>query len=236
MMKPFLVVACLHFFSWAMAQTKDTIRGNIDYSRQSGSFYFDEASSRNFDQYVSIQVNELLRQLVSLSDETPSVSNPFLVNYSFNKTSTGMGMGFGLGYATSHIEDVDQGNERETSNSSINFRMGFDKKSTFAKRWMVGFAIDLLFTRAKSNTRSTQGTFEFTSDNTTKGWGFGPRGLLLYKLTEKIYLGTETSWYFQKQNTESTTKFTGLPSEKSELKNSSFAIQVPVAVFLTLKF
>jgi hypothetical protein len=125
------LLACLIFFSeQALSQAADTVRGNVDY-RSGRKFYQNEdepTSAKPSDRYFSLQANQLLRQLFSLSNTSTNTGNPFSLTYAFNNKQTGGGMAFGLGYFTSHVEDTDQGNDRETDNSHINFRVGYDKE------------------------------------------------------------------------------------------------------------
>lgn len=238
-MRKIFLLACLAFLSeQAFTQANDTVRGNVDY--RSGVKFNqgeDESTSTKVShRYFSLQANQLLRQLFSLSNTSTNTGNPFSLTYAFNNKQTGGGMAFGLGYFTSHIEDTDQGNDRKTDNSNINFRVGYDKKGSIGKRWTAGWGFDLLLSRSKSFTKTEQGGFISEIEEKSNGWGFGPRGTLLFQVNGKIHLGTEASWYFQKEKLESDISFTGGSSQNSEQKSSSFALQVPVAIFLTLKF
>jgi hypothetical protein len=238
MRKIFLLACLISLSEQAFSQANDTIRGNVDY-RSGGKFNQNEDDptfSKLSDRYFSLQANQLLRQLFSLSNTSTNTGNPFSLTYAFNNKQTGNGMAFGLGYFTSHVEDTDQGNDRETDNSNINFRMGYDKKGSIGKRWTAGWGFDLLLSRSKSFTTTDQGGFISEIKDKSNGWGLGPRGTLLFQVNEKIHLGTEASWYFQKEKIESDINFGGGGSQKSEQKSSSFALQVPVAIFLTLKF
>jgi hypothetical protein len=238
-MRNIFLLACLVFFSErAFSQANDTVRDNVDYrSRKTLNRNEDEpTSAKASDRYFSLQANQLLRQLFSLSNASTNTGNPFSLTYTFNNKQTGNGMAFGLGYFTSHVADTDQGNDRETDNSNINLRVGYDKKGSIGKRWTAGWGFDLLLSRTKSFTTTDQGGFISEIEDKSNGWGFGPRGTLLFQVNGKIHLGTETSWYFQKEKIKSEISFGGGAPQKSEQKNSTFALQVPVAIFLTIKF
>jgi hypothetical protein len=238
-MRKIFLLACLVFLSQqAIAQVNDTVRGNVDYrSGTKVNQNNDESTSTKLsDRYFSLQANQLLRQLFNLSNTSTNTGNPFSLTYAFNSKQTGGGMAFGLGYFTSHTEDTDQGNNRETDNSNINFRVGYDKKGSIGKRWIAGWGFDLLLSHSKGLTTTNQGGFISEIKDKSNGWGLGPRGTLLFQVNGKIHLGTEASWYFQKAKIESDLSIIGGGNQKSEQKNSSFALQVPVAIFLTIKF
>jgi hypothetical protein len=238
-MRKIVLLVCFVFLSGrAYSQANDTVRSNVDYRGGTKSNQYDgeSTSTKLSDRYFSLQANQLLRQLFSLSNSNPSTGNPFSLTYAFNNKQTGDGIAVGLGYFTSHVEDTDQGNDRETDNSNINFRVGYDKKAGIGKRWTAGWGFDLLLSRSKSFTTTDQGGFISEIEDKSNGWGLGPHGTLLFQVNGKIHLGTETSWYFQKENIKSDISFGGGAPQKSEQKNSTFALQVPVAIFLTIKF
>jgi hypothetical protein len=231
-----LSIAALVVASQTYCQSPDTIRENVDYRNSTEFFDSDKRASRPSHVYVGLQANQLLRQLFDFGGNNGFSGNPYTLTHSFNNKQTGSGLAFGLGYFTSHVEDKDQGNDRKTDNSNINFRVGYDKKARVGKRWLAGWGFDLLFIRSKSVTGVTQGTFISETKNMTNGWGLGPRGTLLFNINEKIFFGTEANWYFQSAKTKSEIKFSGSSPQKSEEKNSNFTLQVPTAIFLTIKF
>lgn len=237
MRQAILLSGLIFFAEQAFSQAKDTVRNNIDYRNKQRFFQEDEGNTvRTNHNYFSLQANQLLRQLFSFSNTNTNVGNPFVFNYAINNKQTGNGVAFGLGHVSSHVEDSDQGIDRETDNSTLNFRVGYDKKISIGKRWTAGWGVDFLLSRSKSFTRTDQFGSVSKIDEKANGWGLGPRGVLLFQVNEKVHLGTETSWYFQKETIESEITFSGGGDSTSDQDNSSFALQVPVAIFLTLRF
>jgi hypothetical protein len=235
-----LLCTCLVLFSvQAFSQTRDTVRENFDY-RKGKNLALDQDNQpekvRATNRYFSLQANQLLRQLFSFSNSSAVTPNPYALTFSFNNKQTGSGLAFGLGYSTRHVEDNDQGNNRETDESNIDFRFGYDKKANISKRWIAGWGFDLLLNRINDVTVVDQGGFTSEVKSKGFGWGLGPRGMLLFQINEKIYLGTEASWYFKKSKIDSEIAFLGGGNQKSDVKESSFSLQVPTAIFLTMKF
>jgi hypothetical protein len=227
-MRLMLVAAVLMVAVQLCAQTQDTVRTDIDYRTTTDDS--DKRASKPSNIYLSLQANQLLRQLFGGSG---SPANPFLLTYGFNNKRTGRGLLFGLAYSANRVKDTDLGFDRETKNKNFNLRFGYDYKGSIGKRWLAGAGIDILLLRGKSFTDTNQGSETTT---TTNGWGIGPRGTLLFHVSEKIYLGTETSWYFQSSKLKTKIVFPGSPSQESEVKESDFELLAPTAIFLTLKF
>jgi hypothetical protein len=229
---PFLFIVS-NLFSQAI---KDTVRENVDYSRTS-SMVQREGSSRSANHYIGLQANQLLRQLLNLSGTSASINNPYTASYSFNGKQKGNGMAFGLGILSKKISDNDQGINRETINNDFFFRVGYDKKIQLNQRWIWGWGVDGLLLRSKRNTTTSfQGTLSSVINSTENGFGFGPRVSLLFNISKMVYLGTEASCYYQSSKTKRETKLDNNPPRKDDTKNSTFELQVPVVIFLVVRF
>jgi hypothetical protein len=160
------------------------------------------------------------------------------LTYAFNSVETGGGLSLGLGFNFKTTDDSDQtiSLKRTTKSNNLAFRFGYEAKKSLGKRWIVGFGPDMQITGGKSETVS-----EFTGggSNTTKvstkstGVGLGPRASLLFHVSEKIFLGTETTVYYM--FTKTTSKSDTFSTE-TELKEKSFQLGVPNSLFLILRF
>lgn len=121
---------------------------------------------------------------------------------------------------------------RKTNNRNIAFRIGYDHKKDWGKRWIGIWGFDLLLDGSKSRTESSPTGSGFTIESSSKGWGLGPRLGLLFRISDKILLGTDAAYYRQSSNGSQT-----IPDQpKSTQKSTSFNLSLPVALFLTIKF
>lgn len=235
-MRTGLLPVCLAFiFIQASAQLKDTVRSNANY--RMGSFtanqssYSSKGETARYNHYLGLQANQLLQQIFNFSNDGIVSGNPFVFTYSFNLVEKGSGMSFGLGYLSNKIEDLDQGSKRTTKTSDIQFRMGYEKKTSIGKRLIIGYGLDFLLNHGVDETKIDNGGLEFNTK--TNGFGFGPRMPILFRVSENVLVGTEMSWYFQRENTDS--DFPSVPTSESKLVHRSFNLQMPTAIFLTLK-
>lgn len=242
-MRLLFLIGCWLLAEAAAAQVKDTVRDDIDYRmprgiKSSGTSktkkQFVEAADADgkINHYWGLQANQLLKQLFNFSDNDEPSGNPYVLTYTFNTVSTGSGMSFGLGYQSGTVEDNNLGQKRTTKTSDINFRMGYEKKTTFGKRWILGRGVDVLLNRSVDKTDVDNGGLN--SEFKTNGWGFGPRMSVSFAIAEQVLIGTELSWYYQQWKTEG--KFPSVPNSSTEEKEKSFRLQMPTAVFLTLRF
>jgi hypothetical protein len=241
MMGRALGISLFLFFSVQLFSqvARDTVWVNGESKSRSQSFSSDtKASSKIVSHYIGLQANQLLRQLFNLSGNSGAINNPYTATYAFNGRNKGHGMSFGLGLLSENINDNNPGQQiqRDTKAMDIFFRVGYEWKIVLAPRWVWGWGVDALLIRSKRDTKTTQNSFTSEINTTSKGWGLGPRVSLLFNVSRSIYLGTEASWYYQSTQSDSELIFTGNPPQKSDLENSTFSLQVPVAIFLIVKF
>ena len=198
MVKKLLGVSLIIFFSLvASAQVEDSTNNN------------EEVKEQFLDHYFSLQINELLRQILNLSN-TSGTTHPYFLNYAINHHKTGLGIntGFGATYFTTH--DGDETNEISTEMEDINFRIGPEKKFYFGKRLIAGIGIDYIWseskfiTTEKFNIDQVQYTEKIVEEN-YKSEGLGPRLSLSFKITRWMLIGTEASYYYSLEKKKETT-------------------------------
>ncbi|MEK6781069.1 MAG: hypothetical protein AABY93_05160 [Bacteroidota bacterium] len=183
------------------------------------------------DHYLGIVANQLLRQLFNFGGDDNSLDAPYLLQYAINSKENGKGINMGLTYDRNSFTDNSNNTTRKTNNRSISFRIGYDRKNDWGKRWIGIYGFDLLLDGSKSKTESTPAGSGFTIESTSKGWGFGPRLGLLFRISDKILLGTDAAYYFH-----SAKDFQSIPDQpQSTQKSTSFNLSLPVALFLTIK-
>jgi hypothetical protein len=203
--------------------------------------------------YIGVQANELLRQILNLSDNDTPVDNPYLLIYSVNAPS-GVGFNFGLGYEFDDVKVQDGQIERETSIDNFSVRTGVEKKFWLAKRWLASGGFDILAERQKSETTNKTetdfGRTKVTTASKTSGWGLGPRFGLGFQISNRIFLGTEVTYYFKKlkakgEVTTSITvrqEFNGTITETTETEKTDsedtlkeLTFSVPTVLYLIIR-
>jgi hypothetical protein len=216
---------------------------------------------RTSSHYLGVQANQLIKQILNFSNSNPAIDNPYLLTYSVNSKRTGVGFSSGIGYSINEFSDGDQTSKRTTKISNLSFRIGFEKKSNLGKKWFTSWGIDLVHESSKNETSVSQSQLnspdiKFSSNSTNKSslWGLGPRFTLNFRITEKIILGTEATYYYKsgtnttQASTTSTqqefdpqtgqlrlvTRTTNTPETSTDFTNFRFAI--PTVLYLIVKF
>jgi hypothetical protein len=198
-----------------------------------------DSLQRKANHYIGLQANQLFRQILNLSNSNAAISNPYLLVYSVNSSSHGHGLNLSVGYVYNQVNDGDAFGKRETTIDNLNFRAGYEKKSNLGRKWVVSWGFDLIFDKLSNNTKNTntQGGPSFTFETTTKteAWGVGPRFTLNYQVTDKILLGTESTYYFKTGSNSSKFEPSTEPQPDEE-EFKQFQLTAPVAIYLIIKF
>lgn len=195
--------------------------------------------------YLGFQANQLLRQLLDLGGSNTAASSPYGLIYSMNNNQTGAGFNAGLGFTLNEFTDGDAVNKRTTDINDVFVRFGYDKKLKISKRWYASVGIDAVLDRQKNKTVnitefSPSQKSTVTSETKASAWGLGPRGTLNFSITDKIAIGTESTWYFKstKSKQKVTNSFSGgqTDTDTVDSKGKRFVFASPVVIFLILKW
>jgi hypothetical protein len=217
-----------------------------------------DSTNKAFDHYFSLQANQLIRQVFNFSNNSTGINVPYLANYSMVSTRSMIGFNVGLGYTFDQFKNDDPDNERKTDINDLFFRIGFEKKATLGKSWLLGFGADLLLNQQKSETTNTiklsgSGKIVTTTTGSENGGGFGPRATISYYITRRILIGTEVNYYFNRIKskdevvtattqrefdpaTNSERMVTHTERTKSDDKSKHLSLSVPTVLWLTIKF
>lgn len=154
-------------------------------------------SGKTFDNFVSLQANELLRQIISF-DQRPDINNPYLFKYTLRHNKTGLTFNAGIGFSIDKVVDE---KSVETRSDMNNFRFGFGYQKHLGKVIEAGAGVDFIMgnDRLETVAISVQDfqTFRDSSYATSKeissSVGFGLQGSLTFVVAKWVTVGTEFS-------------------------------------------
>jgi hypothetical protein len=216
-----------------------------------------DSTAKKTTQYLGLQANQLLRQIFNFGGNSIPVNNPYLINYSIVNSASNSGVNAGLGYNIDQSKGGDPTNSRENKSNSLFFRVGYEKKLSFGKRWLMGLGADVLIENSKSETTSNTnlggGKSEIKTTSKQSGFGLGPRCTLSYYITPRILVGTETTYYFKAlknnadvkstttnrevdPNTGALRDVTRTETTKTDDKFKNLNLNLPAVLWLILKF
>ncbi len=188
--------------------------------------------SPNAVRYFGLEINQLLQQIIDLNSNNNVAGSPYQIQYSSNSRKTGRGVSYGLAYGRSKFTDNSNNTIRESLNRSVTFRIGYERKSNLGKRWIALHGYDLTFGGTKLHTKSSQNGPFIEIEDKSSFWGFGPRIGLMFGISQRVFLGTEATYYLQFTKGSQTIS-TGQPN--SNQKSNDFILTLPVSLFLSVK-
>lgn len=206
-----------------------------------------------FEHQVGVQVNELVRQVLNFNDAPAAIDNPFLMTYSITHIKTGLGIRLGGGYNQQVFSENDGVTKRNNDNKSMQFRVGVEKMFYLSDRWTAGAGIDALYGKEDNYTITTVNSFDTVTTRVRSKintLGGGAMGWLRYRISDKILLGTEASFYYRKGDFEQNITVTqkvplmpggggGITTSKrtiSENETTDGRFRVPVVLYLIVRF
>jgi hypothetical protein len=198
-----------------------------------------QPSEKNMNHYVGLQVNQLIRNILSFGGTSTPVTNPYLLVYSANSKTSGVGFTTGLGLSSIQTKTTDNFLTTTSKVSDFSFRFGLDVKKYLSHQWLLNYGWDLLAEGNKSTTTSE--SVGGSSNNpsittTTSRTGTGPRVGLNFQFHERLIVGTEASYYFKWIDQKTKVKNTGAPDNNTDSKLQQFQFTLPAVIFLIVKF
>lgn len=181
--------------------------------------------------YYGIEITQLLQQIINLNSDNAPSSNPFAIQYASNSLQTGRGISYGLSYAYNKFNDDSNFIRRETINRSLNFRIGYERKTKWGKRWIALHGYDIVLGASKLKTNADQIGTALTIETTGNQWGFGPRVGLMFGITDRIFIGTEATYYLR--FIKDRQSIIGQP--ESIQKTTDLSLTLPVTLFLSVR-
>ncbi len=201
---------------------------------------------KKFDHVFGVQLNDLMRQIFTFNNSTAAANtNPFLFTYNFNSRKSGWGLRAGVGMTINSSTTNDNVTKRTSDINDIQFRIGGEKAFHLSNKWSAGAGIDAVIkTNDDKTTAVTNSGYTYTTNTTSKATTLGGGGMawLRYHLTDKILLGTETSFYYLRGTNKQTIVTTddGPYHNYSETKTdddlTEGKISVPVVFYISVKF
>lgn len=205
-------------------------------------------TSKGTMHYIGLQSNALIRQLFNFGNASNSITNPYLLTYSAIGKKSRWGIDLGIGYSLSNSFDHDGNTKRQSDINKLNIRLGLQRLVTLNNKFSalvnIHFVGDLINNRTLSEENFNNSNTKINTKSNIMQYGLGPNLGLRYRISPRVYIGTEASYYFKlghnKDNITITSSFQGgfQSVSVSEIDNDfkEFVLQAPAALFLVVQF
>jgi len=231
----FAVFACL-FAAPAVAQKTDTAK---------------KKKNKPYSEFVTLQINGLVHQILNFNGTTTTGNlNPYLVNYSINNNNTHWGFRCGGGFSQGSSSNITLYGNSSSSSTYFNFRAGVEKIRHLNKKFTAGLGFDLIYAystvsnSSNSNSPLTYDTSAQSSKTTSNSFGGGFMGWLMYKISPRIFVGTEASFYYSTGSRMESLSYTGylygqnyqttVSPSKTEMFHNGYFTE-PVVLYLVVR-
>src|SRR5690349_18412605 len=84
----------------------------------------DSLKTKYVNNYVGVQVNQLLKQLINLNGSSAPINNPYLLTYGIYSSEINWGLELGLGYNYFNTKDNLSTTDHETKLNQLFYRLG----------------------------------------------------------------------------------------------------------------
>ncbi len=223
----------------------------------------DSTYNPKINQYIGVQINQLIKQVLNFSGNNTNPNNPYLITYSANLNKKGWGIELGYGINYSDVVNKDIPTNNETKSNDMYYRIGLGKTIQIGRKVEVRYSLDYIGDRQVDNTLSQSVSFVNVNNqsmidssssvdlNKTISWGIGPKLSLGVYVYRRILIGTEASYYYEsskvKQNIATTDRFfinnsnhqlnsTSLSTSNHETDLANITFTLPVTFFLIVRF
>ncbi len=186
---------------------------------------------------LGINVTNVLANLFSLNADADPY--PYLLTYRKHINSN---VAFRSGYnlRINDFTDFEDGFDRQSNTFRTDIRLGFERKLPLSRKFLFSYGVDILgrYERERSTARDFFGSNfnNFKSKTDIFGGGFGPVMRFEFKISERMFLSVESSFYgFFSQQTQSL-EINGFEDKEPAKSNFNLELSLPQSLFFNVAF
>ena len=192
-----------------------------------------------FKNEIGINFTNVLGNVLSLNPN--NANSPYGLTYRRHLGKSSFRSAMSVDITKKVEDDFSNGNfiQRTISIKNTEFRVGFERHVILHKRILFSYGLDFLglYNAEYSNVENFNGSgITFTSDQNTFGCGLGPMLRLEYKISDRIFISSECSFYGFYSSTKEIIRSSGMNLTESKSNNSSLVLQLPQSLFFNIAF
>ena len=199
---------------------------------------------------LSLNATSFIQQF-ALNSSSQGITSPYLFQYKLlgNKLN-GLRAGIGGSYSEEQeFGSIDNfppnpGSTFRSYRYNAEVRLGYERSTTLSNRWDVFYGFDGLFGYRPSVAEATSDVglgedLVTTNEFITTTFGGGPVLGIRFRISERIYLFTESSAYFTRSETKERTSYSnpdfGSDSEETS-RQLDLQMLLPTNIFFAIRF
>ncbi|MFZ1750743.1 MAG: hypothetical protein WAU01_11150 [Saprospiraceae bacterium] len=193
-----------------------------------------------FKNEIGINFTNVLGNVLSLNPN--NANSPYGLTYRRHLGKFSLRTAINVEYSQKRESDFIDNTfiDRNLLLTQVDFRVGLEKHLLLSKHFLFSYGIDLLGTLGKeksdiTNFKDTTFT-SFTSNSQTYGGGLGPVLRLEYKISDRIFISTESTLYGFYSRTTENIVLNSISSDEPTKSNASFELILPQSLFFNISF
>ena len=200
----------------------------------------EKVSFYNFKNEIGINFTNVLGNVLSLNPN--NANSPYGLSYRRHFSNYSFRSALNLKYNKSSNDDFENGDfvNRVLDEKLTEFRVGLERHIILDTRVLFSFGIDILglinIENSEINKLQGTGSLQFISKENNIGAGIGPFLRLEYKISDRIFISSESSLYGFYSKKKTKFQIAGMAQEESESTNSSLILQLPQSIFFNISF
>lgn len=188
---------------------------------------------------IGINFTNVLGNVLSLNPE--NASSPYGLTYRRHRGKISFRSAVNINITNTSEDDFSNGLfiNRTLNIIKSDFRVGLEKHLVLHKKVLFSYGIDILGSIGNDKSEIQDfnlGGTTFVSNENTYGGGLGPVLRLEYKISDRIFISSESSLYGFVSKTKATLTINGRPDEETKSSDSSLILVLPQSLFFNISF
>jgi hypothetical protein len=208
------------------------------YSAAQSADSLQVAKKKKIDHEVFINTTFFIKQIISLSNSNLEIS-PYIIGY---KVFPGKhhGLRFSIGGNWNYNrQKPDSTFVQIRKSNSVDYRVGYEYRHGFGKRWAFFGGVDFINGFSGSSNRVNSNTDILTTQDKSFTVGGGPVIGIQLNISKRIFVFTETAFYYSYEQTLSkvnSLNFTELNSDQVTEVSQKATFLLPTSIFFVFRF
>lgn len=192
-----------------------------------------------FKNEIGINFTNVLGNVLSLNPN--NANSPYGLTYRRHFADWSLRTAININVSNLNENDFENGFflTRKLNLLNINSRVGAEKHLTISKRVMFSYGVDALlgYENERSEINSfNQGSTFFINKDKTYGLGLGPLLRIEYKISDRLFLSTESTLYAYYSVKTSELSLNGVIDNEPQKTNFQLKLVLPQSLFINISF
>lgn len=167
---------------------------------------------------LGVNGTSFFQQFLNFGGANSVLISPYLVTYRYTGENYALRLGLGASTLSSESEDGPSQSSSKSSGTTIDLRLGGEKRWKLNDRWTTTVGVDFVYGSDKTNFETTNISETTTIETNLTAIGGGPVWSINFDINDRMRLYTEASFYFTQSTREQKESFSSNPQFNDDTK------------------